>query len=90
MASLERKNFETEADEVSAPNNARVEPVNVLGQRVMKLTVQLAGNGHKIPSLLSEQIAVRPNSLELSSKVQSLVNILTEVKLPTLREMLMP
>ena len=40
MASLERKNFETEADEVSAPNNARVEPVNVLGQRVMKLTVQ--------------------------------------------------
>ena len=40
MASLERKNFETEADEVSTPNNARVETVNVLGQRVMKLTVQ--------------------------------------------------
>ena len=40
MASLERKNFETEADEVSTPNNARVETVNVLGQRVMKLPVQ--------------------------------------------------
>ncbi len=40
MASLERKNFKTEADEVSTPNNARVETVNVLGQRVMKLTVQ--------------------------------------------------
>ena len=40
MASLEAKNFSTDADEVSTPNNARVETVNVLGQRVMKLTVQ--------------------------------------------------
>ena len=40
MKSLEAKNFATDADEVSTPNNARVETVNVLGQRVMKLTVQ--------------------------------------------------
>ena len=40
MASLERKNFETEADEVSTPNNAKVETVNVLGERVMKLRIQ--------------------------------------------------
>ena len=40
MKSLESKNFATDADEVSTPNNARVETVNVLGQRVMKLTVQ--------------------------------------------------
>ena len=37
---LEAKNFASQADEVSTPNNARVETVNVLGQRVMKLTVQ--------------------------------------------------
>ena len=37
---LEAKNFTTQADEVSTPTNARVETVNVLGQRVMKLTVQ--------------------------------------------------
>ena len=40
MPSLEAKNFSKDADEVSTPNNARVETVNVLGQRVMKLTVQ--------------------------------------------------
>ena len=40
MPSLEAKNFSEDADEVSTPNNARVETVNVLGQRVMKLTVQ--------------------------------------------------
>ena len=40
MASIEVKNFAKDADEVSTPNNARVETVNVGGQRVMKLTVQ--------------------------------------------------
>lgn len=40
MNMLEAKNFATDADEVSTLNNARVETVNVLGQRVMKLTVQ--------------------------------------------------
>ena len=40
MNMLEAKNFATDADEVSTPNNARVEIVNVLGQRVMKLTIQ--------------------------------------------------
>ena len=40
MASVEVKNFEKDADEVSTPNNARVETVKVGGQRVMKLTVQ--------------------------------------------------
>ena len=39
MPSLEVKNFSKDSDEVSTPNNARVETVNVLGQRVMKLTV---------------------------------------------------
>ena len=34
MARLERKNFETEADEVSTPDNARVETVNVLGKEL--------------------------------------------------------
>ena len=40
MASIEIKNFATDADEVATPNNARVETVNIGGQRVMKLTVQ--------------------------------------------------
>ena len=33
MPSLEAKNFSEDADEVSTPNNARVETVNVLGQK---------------------------------------------------------
>ena len=40
MKSLERKNFEKEADEVSIPNNARIKTVNAIGQKVIKLTVQ--------------------------------------------------
>jgi hypothetical protein len=40
MASIEVKNFASNADEVSTPSNARVETVNVGGQRVIKLTVQ--------------------------------------------------
>ena len=40
MASIEVKNFTTGADEISTPSNARVETVNVGGQRVIKLTVQ--------------------------------------------------
>ena len=40
MASLESKDFATEADEVLTRNNARIEVVNVGGQRVMKLTAQ--------------------------------------------------
>jgi len=40
MASVEAKDFATAADEVMTPNNAKVEMVNVGGQRVMKLTAQ--------------------------------------------------
>ena len=40
MASIEVKNFANDADEVSTPNNARVETVNIGGQKVMKLTIQ--------------------------------------------------
>ena len=40
MASVETKDFSTQADEVMTPSNARVEMVNVGGQRVMKLTAQ--------------------------------------------------
>ena len=40
MGSIEVKNFQNDADEVSTPNNACVETVNVGGQRVMRLTVQ--------------------------------------------------
>ncbi len=40
MASVEAKSFSTQADEVMTPNNARVEMVNVGGQRVMKLEAQ--------------------------------------------------
>ena len=40
MPSIEIKNFAKDADEVATPNNARVETVNLAGQRVMKLTVQ--------------------------------------------------
>jgi len=39
MSSIEIKNFATDSD-VSTPNNARVETVNIAGQRVMKLVVQ--------------------------------------------------
>ena len=50
MSSIEVKNFSSQADEVATPNNARVETVNVGGQRVMKLTVSPVGNG---PTTLS-------------------------------------
>ena len=40
MASVEAKDFSTAADEVMTPSNARIEVVNVGGQRVMKLTAQ--------------------------------------------------
>jgi len=40
MQSIEVKNFTNQADEVASPNNARVETVNVGGQRVMRLTLQ--------------------------------------------------
>ena len=39
MSSIEIKNF-ANADEVNEPNNARVESVNVGGQRVMRLHLQ--------------------------------------------------
>lgn len=40
MPSIEVKSFDTGADETSTPNNARVESVNVGGQRLMRLTLQ--------------------------------------------------
>ena len=40
MGSIEVKNFEKDATEVMEPNNARVEIVNIGGQKVMKLTCQ--------------------------------------------------
>ena len=40
MTSVEAKDFSTQADEVMTPNNARVEMVNVGGQRIMKLTAE--------------------------------------------------
>ena len=40
MASVEAKDFATQADEVMTPSNARVEMVNVGGQKVMKLTAK--------------------------------------------------
>ena len=39
MSSIEIKNFATDSD-VSTPNHARVETVNIAGQKVMKLVVQ--------------------------------------------------
>ena len=36
---IEVKNFESQADEAKDMPNARMEAVNVLGQRVMKLTL---------------------------------------------------
>ena len=39
MSSIEIKNF-ANADEINEPNNARVETVNVGGQRVMRLHLQ--------------------------------------------------
>ena len=41
MGSLECKDFYTQADEVMTPNNAKVEMVNVGGQRGMKISAQL-------------------------------------------------
>ena len=40
MSSVEKKNFATEAAEVMEPNNAKVEIVNVGGNRVMKIAAQ--------------------------------------------------
>ena len=40
MTSAEAKDFTTQADEEMTPSNARVEIVNVGGQRVLKMTVQ--------------------------------------------------
>ena len=45
MASIEVKNFAKDADEVNTPNNARVETVNVGGQRVMKIHTYWDGTG---------------------------------------------
>ena len=39
MASIDVKSFATDS-EVNEPNNARVEAVNVNGQRIMRLTLQ--------------------------------------------------
>lgn len=39
MSSIEVKNFAA-ADEVNEPNNARVETLNIGGQRVMRMTLQ--------------------------------------------------
>ena len=40
MASVEAKNFSSDADEADDPQQRAVETVNVMGQRVMRLTVQ--------------------------------------------------
>ena len=40
MSSIDVKNFAKDAQEVMEPNNAKVEVVNVGGQKVMKLVVQ--------------------------------------------------
>jgi len=40
MATIEVKNFEKDADEVSTPNNARVETVNISGRRGRKVGVR--------------------------------------------------
>jgi hypothetical protein len=40
MPSIEVKTFSTDADEVITPSNAKVETVNILGNRVMRLTLQ--------------------------------------------------
>ena len=37
---MESKDFSTQADEVMTPNNAKVEMVNVGGQRVMKISAK--------------------------------------------------
>jgi hypothetical protein len=41
MSSIDVKNFAKDASEVMEPNNAKVEVVNIGGQKVMKLVVQL-------------------------------------------------
>ena len=63
MPSIEIKNFAKDADEVATPNNARVETVNVAGQRVMKLLCSLVGNGLKTLNQWLEQKAVRQSTL---------------------------
>ncbi len=40
MGTLECKDFSTQADEVMTPSNAKVEMVNVGGQRVMKISAE--------------------------------------------------
>ena len=40
MSSIDIKNFERDAEEVSEPNNGKVETVRVGGQKVMRITVQ--------------------------------------------------
>ena len=40
MGTPECKDFSTQADEVMTPNNAKVEMVNVGGQRVMKISAK--------------------------------------------------
>ena len=40
MGGLEYNDFSTQADEVMTPNNAKVEMVNVGGQRVMKISAK--------------------------------------------------
>ena len=41
MSSVEKKTFATEAAEIMEPNNAKVEIVNVGGNRVMKIALTL-------------------------------------------------
>ena len=71
MASIEVKNFANDADEVNTPNNARVETVNVGGQRVMKICVQPGWKwSNDIKPVVGEQIVAKPNILEYWLKDQ--------------------
>ena len=70
MASIEVKNFTNGADEVSTPSNARVETVNVGGQRVIKLTVQPGGSGQRISNQLLVQKAVKLSTSASLSRAQ--------------------
>ena len=67
---MECKDFSTQADEVMKPNNAKVEMVNVGGQRVMKFLQNLAGNGLQTSNLWSLQKAAKQNMSALLSKFQ--------------------
>ena len=49
---MECKDFSIQADEVMTPNNAKVEIVNVGGQRVMKISAKL---GWKWSAILTVQ-----------------------------------